>query len=84
MHKINLFIVVVAIAAIAIFSYVKASECNRTLSILDMDKVEAIAGCEVSSDHSKNTGYCVTLHGTNIDVCTSDGPGNATRCSGNY
>lgn len=84
MHKTNLFIAVIAIAAIAIFSYVKASECNRTLSILDMDKVEAIAGCEVSSDHSKNLGYCVKKYGTNEDVCTSDGPGSATRCSGNY
>lgn len=50
----------------------------------DMQDVEALSGCEVSSDASKNQGYCSPIYNGNGDACTEDGNGGAVRCSGSF
>lgn len=46
--------------------------------------VESIAGCEISSNHSNNTGYCSGLVGGSGDSCVTSGSGSEPRCSGNF
>jgi hypothetical protein len=64
--------------------------CNMSLSktksftytsILD---IEAVSGCEVDSDASKNKGYCIKKYKSTEDVCVSESCSGAVRCSGNY
>ncbi|MDR2009051.1 MAG: hypothetical protein LBQ22_01035 [Bacteroidales bacterium] len=74
--------VALTIVAIAIsnVSLNKAKNSAHT-SLLN---IEALSGCEVSSDPSKNTGYCVKKTGSNEDVCVDSSSSGAVRCSGNY
>lgn len=46
--------------------------------------IEAIAGCETSSNGSENKGYCSPNYGGSGDSCTTTGDSGAVRCSGNY
>lgn len=56
---------------------------SNMLSWLPVE-VEALAGCEVSSDGSENKGYCSSNYGGSGDSCTSTGDSGSVRCSGNY
>ena len=71
-------------SAISISGILYSTTRNSSMSFLIMDDIEALAGCEVSSDASKNTGYCTTVKGSNEDVCANSGSGAEVRCSGNY
>ncbi|MCD8044711.1 MAG: NVEALA domain-containing protein [Tannerellaceae bacterium] len=53
------------------------------VSSLLLQDIEALAGCEVSSDSSQNQGYCVRNYGGSGDSCVSNGDGGSVRCSGN-
>ena len=54
MKKRRILLTCVTIVAIA--AYIQVSSDNHILTISDLESTEAIAGCEVSSDPSKNTG----------------------------
>ena len=71
------------IALIAIAAYIQVSSDSHILAISELESTEAIAGCEVSSDPSKNTGYCSKLKDGSDDACVSSGNGSEVRCSGN-
>lgn len=51
---------------------------------LSLDKVEALAGCEISSDPAVNKCYCTKLYGATGYVCVTTGSGSQPRCCGNY
>lgn len=80
MKKRRILLTCVTIVAIA--AYIQVSSDNHILTISDLESTEAIAGCETSSDPSKNTGYCVPkLDGG--DACVTEAAHDAVRCSGN-
>ncbi|CDC54081.1 unknown [Phocaeicola coprophilus CAG:333] len=81
MKKRRILLTCVTIVAIA--AYIQVSSDNHILTISDLESTEAIAGCEVSSDPSKNTGYCSKLKDGSDDACVSSGNGSEVRCSGN-
>ena len=68
-------------AAISIFSL--KTESDTLFADFTLQEVEAIAGCETSSDPSNNKGYCVSNYGSPGDSCVSNSDSDAVRCSGN-
>ena len=80
----NFFFAGLAIAALAAggFTY-SATKTGHNHPGMSLDEVEAITACEVSSDASKNQGYCSSLYNAPTDACTSTGDGGSVRCSGN-
>ncbi|MDE6143485.1 MAG: hypothetical protein K2F94_05360 [Muribaculaceae bacterium] len=80
----NLFFAGLAIMALAAggFAYptTKPDKSNHGVTL---DEIEATTACEVSSDASKNQGYCSSLYNAPTDACTETGDGGAVRCSGN-
>lgn len=74
-----------AVMLFSIVSYnVGYKEIVTTIPSLVLANVESIAGCETSSNHGNNTGYCSGLVGGSGDSCVSTGSGSEPRCSGNY
>ncbi|MDM8154403.1 hypothetical protein QUW14_08780 [Bacteroides gallinaceum] len=59
MKRNILKVMVVIVCAIGIgYNTFHAQECSNKYVFTELDSVEAIAACEVSSDPSKNTGVC--------------------------
>lgn len=76
---------VVAIIALSVVNYFKTT-ANVTDSLneeFNLSQVEAIAGCEVSSDPAQNKGYCVPNFGSEGDSCVQKSDSDAVRCSKN-
>ena len=48
-----------------------------------LEKIESLAGCEVSSDFRENTGHCMKEKDSDRDVCVS-GVAVGASCSGNF
>jgi hypothetical protein len=80
--KKYLIILVLIIAGIAIYN-VRLNDAEISVN-LSMVNIEAIAGCEASSDASKNKGYCVKKYNSTEDVCVGESESGAVRCCGNY
>lgn len=57
------------------------TEVSNNIRLADL---EALSGCEVSSNASNNQGYCSPLYGSAGDSCTESGDGASVRCSGNF
>lgn len=75
-------ILIIAVAAIATFVYLKASTESNIVEVFDLSAVEAVAGCEAKSDPNLNQGYCIKEYNSVDDRCMDDGPEDAVRCSG--
>lgn len=73
-----------AMAAMSLSAFItyKPSATTVNTSDVDLASVEAIAACEASSRVELNTGYCVKLLNTQIEVCASEGPSSSVRCCG--
>ena len=74
---------VAAVFSVGMYSYTQ-SQHDKSINDITLASVEALAGCETSSDHSNNTGYCSSLVGGGGDACVTQGSGSEPRCSGNY
>lgn len=78
------FFIFAIVATIAIIAAVKVTSDNgNVVKITSMANMEAIAGCETSSDAGQNVGYCVPKVGGG-DACVTQSDNDAVRCSGNY
>lgn len=84
MQKLRKITIIAAIAAVASGGVYTSLGNGTEISELTMSNVEAVAGCEVSSNGSENKGYCSSMVGGSGDACTTTGDPGAVRCSGNY
>ena len=71
------------IIALATSIHVNMSVKNNYSFDMSLGNTESLAGCEVSSDPSKNTGICGSLTGGGGDACVNAYIGGP-KCSGNY
>ena len=81
MKKIILSVAFVATAAIAGVNYLH-SQKNVEISDLTIENVEALAGCEVSSQTLLNKGVCVKKVNSSEDVCVESSSMSGSACSG--
>ena len=82
MKKVIKITFVAAFAAIAGYSVYMNQAENTHYNWFSTD-VEAIAGCEVSSNSSNNRGSCIREYNGSGDACVENSSSGAVRCSGN-
>lgn len=75
--------VIVAILFLSVYQMTKSSDSEIVVSNILINDIEAVAGCETSSDKDQNTGYCEPKQGELDDACVKNGT-STVRCSGNY
>lgn len=75
---------VAAVVAVSGYNVYQSQFVMDAISNFALPNVEAIAGCEISSSHANNTGYCSSIMGGSGDSCVTTGSGSEPRCSGNY
>lgn len=83
--KRNFFKLILAVAVAAFAGYnVHQSNLKTSLFFeVTLDDVEALAGCEVSSDMSKNKGICVEDVNNGQEYCVTGSIwGTGPSCSG--
>lgn len=75
-------IIVMAIASFATIAgwNISKSETGSKISQVILSEIEALAGCETSSNPSANVGTCSSMVGGGGDVCVAPG----SSCSGNH
>ena len=83
MKKVVKLAFVAAFVAVAGYG-VYANQTSNAMSDLALANVEALAGCEVSSDPSKNTGVCSGDVNGNREYCVKSSSqwGGGPACSG--
>ena len=81
--KIAAVTLVAAVAVTAGWNFYQNTQ-EVEMNELALANVEALATCEISSNHNLNTGYCSPMHGGTGDACVASGSGGEPRCSGNY
>lgn len=83
MKKKYYLFAIVAISFLSVYQITKSSESETVVSNMLVSDIDAVAGCETSSDKDQNTGYCEEKEGELDDACVKKGT-STVRCSGNY
>lgn len=74
-----------ASAMIALSSvFIPRKYTTTEFNAIDLNTIEVLSNCEVSSNPADNGGYCSPIYGGAGDACTSTGDPGAVRCSGNF
>ena len=82
--KIFSFIAFFCLIVVAVFNIQLELNENSVVQVLKLNSIEALSGCEVSSQPSDNNGFCVQVYGGSGDACvTSAWTDPWVPCSGN-
>lgn len=73
----TLFIIIIGILFYWNFSQ---NENKKQISDILLTDIESIAACEVSSNNSLNTGYCIKRYDSGDYICVITGNPYSSRC----